>query len=363
MKRTAAPLRIVLLGDGESPHMLKWARALAPRCELWMASTRGFGPGLDDVLPASRRLALNTRPAFEGGNVSVLRSLPRLGAWLRHVDADWIHAHYLTSHGTLAWLARRIWRLRARLVGTAWGSDVLLAPQRHAALRWLTARVLRDCALCTSDSAHMAERMQELGAGEVMVLPFGLDSLPEAVREKDPWLFFANRTLEPLYAPQRVLEMFGVVAERYPLARLVVANDGSLRLELERHAAAAPFGQRVRFVGRLPPEPQASWYDRAQWYVSLPRSDAVSVSVLEAMAHGCVPLLSDLPANRELVRDGDNGLIIRDGDSDWPARMDALVARLQDIASSNRAWIARHAYFPEAVDRLLRRLAELGPGR
>jgi len=24
------PLRLVLLGDGDSPHLLKWARALAP---------------------------------------------------------------------------------------------------------------------------------------------------------------------------------------------------------------------------------------------------------------------------------------------------------------------------------------------
>ena len=34
------PLRVVLLGDGESPHLLKWARALAPRVELWVASSR-----------------------------------------------------------------------------------------------------------------------------------------------------------------------------------------------------------------------------------------------------------------------------------------------------------------------------------
>ena len=27
---TARPLRYALVGDGESPHLLKWARALAP---------------------------------------------------------------------------------------------------------------------------------------------------------------------------------------------------------------------------------------------------------------------------------------------------------------------------------------------
>mgnify|MGYP000529454984 CR=1 FL=1 len=43
-----------------------------------------------------------------------LRTLPRLAAWLKTVRADWIHAHYLTSHGTLAWLAQRLQHRLAR---------------------------------------------------------------------------------------------------------------------------------------------------------------------------------------------------------------------------------------------------------
>ena len=33
---TARPLRYALVGDGESPHLLKWARALAPLVDLWV---------------------------------------------------------------------------------------------------------------------------------------------------------------------------------------------------------------------------------------------------------------------------------------------------------------------------------------
>ena len=62
----AMPMRLALWGDGESPHLLKWARALAPRVELWAASSRGFAEGFDACVPASQRLALDTRPDFEG---------------------------------------------------------------------------------------------------------------------------------------------------------------------------------------------------------------------------------------------------------------------------------------------------------
>jgi L-malate glycosyltransferase len=358
----------VLIGDGESPHLLKWARALAQveGVQLWAASSRGFAAGFDAWVSPERRLALATHAAYEGGNFGVLWSLPRLGAWLRQVDADWLHAHYLTSHGTLAWLAKRVWRLRGELVGSAWGSDVLLTPQRGALYRWLTRRVLRACRLTTSDSAHMAQEMRELGAADVMTLPFGLDALPAPGVAKQPWLFFANRGLEPLYQPLRVLQFFAQVAHARPEARLVIANRGSLRESLREAAltmglrvGTLDHGQQVEFAGFLDSNAQQRWYAQAQWYLSLPQSDSVAVSVLEAMAHGCIPLLSDLPANRELVRDGENGMIVPTSPAAAPlVALEALLGNADQVARANRDWIAQHALFAPAVARFVARLRE-----
>ena len=352
-------MRLVLIGDGESPHLLKWARALAPRVELFALSSRGFLPGFDAVLAADRRLALDTKPAFEGGNVALLGQLPRVAGWLRRIRPDWLHAHYLSSHGTLAWAARAIWRLPAGIVGSAWGSDILVTPARSALMGMLTSRVLRACALTTSDSQFMAERMRALGAGEVMVFPFGLEHLPPPPGAKRPRLFFANRGLEAIYAPRRVLGAFAAVVRTWPDAELVIANDGALRDATQAQARDAGLGERVRFVGRLDAQAQAGLYRDAGWYLSLPESDSVSVSVLEAMAHGCIPLLSDLPANRELVRDGDNGLILANGALPSADALTALSARADEIARSNRDWVAAHAMFEPAVERFVTRLRAL----
>ncbi len=360
-------MRIALVGDAESPHLLKWARALAAfeGVEPWVASSRGFLPGFDGIVPADRRLALGTNPAPGGGNAALLASLPRLGVWLSRVDADWIHAHYLTSHGTLAWLAKRLWQLRGQLVGSAWGSDILVTPRRSRIQRWLVSRVLRACRLTTSDSLHMAERMRELGATEVLILAFGLEAMPPEPGPKEDWLFFGNRALEPLYRPERVLALFAKVAQARPEARLVIANDGTLSSRLPDDAktmgltvGALGAGNQVEFVGRLDAFEQAHWYARARWYVSLPESDSVAVSVLEAMAQGCIPLLSDLPANRELVADGDNGLIVPAGGVAIESML-RLLAHADHIAQRNRAWIAEHALFGPAVARFLDRLRSL----
>ncbi|MET0517345.1 MAG: glycosyltransferase [Burkholderiaceae bacterium] len=353
-------MRLVLIGDGESPHLLKWARALQPHVDLWAASTRGFAPEFSFLIPEAQRLALNTRPAHGGGNLAVLKQLPRLGEWLARVQPDWLHAHYLTSHGTLAWAAKKGWRLKARIAGSAWGSDILVTPQQGWAYRWLTRQVLRACTVCTSDSQHMTARMKALGAAEVMTFPFGLEEMPKQGAKKQPWLFFANRGLEAIYRPERVIAAFAAVAAQQPEARLVVANEGSLRAALQQQVAGLGLAERVEFVGRLHPLIQAGHYARARWYLSLPESDSVAVSVLEAMAHECVPILSDLPANRELIaapQEGrGQGLILSEASA-----LPAALAGLDAVAAgrANRAWVAQHGLFAPAVARFLNRLREL----
>lgn len=359
-------LKLVLIGDGESPHLLKWARALARQPELeaglFVASSRGFDPAFDTVVAPTHRLALNTRPRHRGGNVGVLLQLPRLSRWLRAIQPDWLHAHYLTSHGTLAWLAQSWGGVSGHLVCSAWGSDILVAAHRPSPTQWLTKKVLNASALTTSDSHHMAARMCVLGARDVMVFPFGLERMPSSTsaHDKDAHLFFANRALEPLHDPLRVIDTFVAIAQAQPEARLVVANDGSLRAAALAQAQRSGLAARITFVGRLTPEAQDDWYRRAQWHLSLPRSDSVSVSVLEAMAHGCIPLLSDLPANRELVRDGDNGLVLGSKTfDDLVPRLAVLHRRADAIAQANRAWVQTHAMFEPCVKALVSRLARV----
>jgi glycosyltransferase involved in cell wall biosynthesis len=356
--------RHVLIGDAQSPHLLKWARALAPQVELWVASSRGFAAGFDGIVPSWRRLALGAEVAHSGDNLALIKRLPELARWLKEVDADWIHPHYLTSHGTLAWAAKLGWRLRGQLVASAWGSDILVTPHRHAAYRWVTRRVLRASRICTSDSQHMAAEMRALGADEVRVFPFGLERMPPPPAEKDPELYFSNRGLEPIYKPERVIASFAAIAAVRPAARLIVANDGSLRDGLQAQTRGLGVADRVKFVGRLDATAQDHWYARAQWYFSLPESDSVAVSVLEAMAHGCIPILSDLPANHELVRSGDNGLILANG---CLPKIDALYLladlgrQAPRIAHENRNWVLQHGLFAPAVSSLLTRLRELTP--
>jgi len=50
-------------------------------------------------------------------------------------------------------------------------------------------------------------------------------------------------------------------------------------------------------------------------YVSAARSDTTSVSLLEAMACGLFPIVTDIPANREWIVDGESGRLVPPGEA------------------------------------------------
>lgn len=133
------------------------------------------------------------------------------------------------------------------------------------------------------------------------------------------------------------------------------------RAALERQAAAA--GIAVEFVGPVFAEDELSaHYRRAPVFVypSLAeRGETFGLAVLEAMAGGCAPVVSDLACFRDFVRDDANGAVF---DHRAPDAAAGLAARLTELAANpslrNRLAGAAHTtargYSLEAVaDRYL----------
>jgi hypothetical protein len=57
------------------------------------------------------------------------------------------------------------------------------------------------------------------------------------------------------------------------------------------------------------------------------------------MAYGCVPIVSDLPSNKEWIKDGVNGFIVRDLEKEYLS--DMLIVNLEKAININKERILK----------------------
>ena len=110
----------------------------------------------------------------------------------------------------------------------------------------------------------------------------------------------------------RLLAAFAQVAGRYENWRLVILGEGKLRGALERQVVALGLEGRVclpGFAGNM-----ASWYRAADVFVLPSLIEGFPMALLEAMAHGCAVASTDCGGPRHIIRDGENGLLVAQGD-------------------------------------------------
>jgi len=69
-------------------------------------------------------------------------------------------------------------------------------------------------------------------------------------------------------------------------------------------------GDRVTFTGAVSDAELIDEYARARVFVSASEHEGFGISAVEAMAAGCVPVLSDIPAFRRLITAGENGVLV-----------------------------------------------------
>lgn len=105
---------------------------------------------------------------------------------------------------------------------------------------------------------------------------------------------------------------------------LLVAGDGEARAEVEQ---ALDFPGRVRYLGRMDRKAIDSLHAAADIGVWPAINEAYGMALLEAQAAGLPLVAGDRPGVRQIVRDGETGLLAPEGDADTFAER---IARLLD---------------------------------
>lgn len=292
-------MRIFLLGDTQHPNAQNWIHAFRHygHCEVETWS-----------LPW---------PDGKSGRLKrVYHTLNALFSVRRKIDAfrpDIVIGYRLTSYGFIAAFTG----FKPLVIAQQGETDVW--PPGHWSLpvkRAMAQYAIRKAALIHAWGDHMAEAIYELGGNKnnVLVLPRGIDlhNFTADVPSKpfDKLRLIVTRALYKEYGHETIIRAVKKALDAGIPAELFIAGSGVEEANLRQLVAELGMNEVVTFGGRLDNRTLKDQLLHANVYLSMPDTEGVSASLLEAMASYCVPVVSDLTANRMWIKHADNGMLV-----------------------------------------------------
>jgi len=331
-------MRICYIADAGSVHTQKWVNYFAQRgYEVHLISSRGnsseFEPGVGLHLLTTIAPRLWSVSKYLNGLLWPVQAR-RL---IRKIKPDIVDAHYITVNGYLG-IASGF----HPLILTAWGSDVLLDPKQNWLWKILTKYALNKTEVVICDSQVVHKELLKLGVspGKIKMIYNGVDTQQfsrqqanEGLKRKlgileAPSIIYI-RSLKPVYNVEMLIRAIPLVLRQFPEARFIIGGDGEQKEYLQDLAKSLGISDSTRFIGWIPHNELPEYLASADVYVSTSLSDSTSLSLQEAMACELAPVVTDLPANREWITDGESGFIVPIND------IQALADRITYLLNSN----------------------------
>ena len=326
----------------------------------------GYAQSLEGGVKLKRRLYALAPSVF----VSARRACRTLSERERF---DVVHAHWVVPNGYIA--AGVAGARRIPLVVTLHGSDVSVS-ERKPWLGRLARSAFERTSVVTAPSRDLIERASRLGAtGSVELIPWGAD--PDVFRP-DPdgaervrrhhglarddvlvvgigrfvrWKGFDDL----LHAVHRAREQVGTL-------KLVLVGDGDTRPELEALVAELGMGNSVAFAG-MALRDDVNAYLAAADIVAVPSVhadgfvDGQPTVALEAMAAGKPLVVTRVGGLPDLVRSGENGLVVEERDRDGLAAAIVSLARDTEeraaMGTAGRNRVVSELNWDAVADRLI----------
>lgn len=181
------------------------------------------------------------------------------------------------------------------------------------------------------------------------LIHYGIPVPPEPpARDSD-----SKRPLKIIYAgridqhQKRILDLIDIVKalerRRVPAVLTVAGTGFQFAIEKEFMRVSKPFVDSglMRFTGPLPNEEMPAFWAGQDAFVLTSRFEGMSLSLLEAMASGCVPVVTDVKSGTpELIRHGENGYRVPIGNIG--AFADCLERLYRDGAERRRLSLSAH---------------------
>lgn len=365
-------MKICYIADASSIHTQRWIRYFADRGhEIHLISQNPLKSNIHGVT-LHRLKILRVRMA-----VNRIINLMQVMRLLKRIRPDVLHAHFITYYGTLGALTGY-----HPFVVTAWGSDILIMPRKYRWNERVVKYVLKRSDIITCDGENIKEAMIRLGLEpeKIAIISHGVDTRRFRPIPKDGGLcnelgisnspvIISIRHLDPIYNVETLINSVPLVLKQVPEAKFLIVGRGVQEGYLKELARSLKILGSVRFVGEVSHDEVPRYLSLADIYVSTSLSDGgVSVSLMEAMACGLPPIVTDVGDNRKWIKDGENGFIIPTRDPESLAEKIIYLLGNGELRNKmgkiNRQLIGERASYWKEMERMERLYERLvGEGR
>ena len=335
------------IAHSHSVHVARWLKVLShTKTKDTIDTANPIPPFSNDyvasipLLPQWLRLPMTIR-YFLGGLV--------LRFWATRPSNELIHAHSASGNGLVAWMSGR------RYVLGTYGSEIYGAKQRGKIYCWMLNKILQKAdrisvgslesiKILTEEYGIPAERIYffHLGYDDTNFRPLEHSQRTQSRKDRqlpaDEPIWVVNRRTHPHYRTMELVSGFLQYCQDNARGRLVLLCGDHLpeyTKGIRDVIQANPAGHRVVVIEQmLSAKELASWVQLGDYSLSVPKTDNFSISTLESMGCGTVPILANLEgysmlracrAVRWMTRfePADFATTFTETAKSWPAPLDA----------------------------------------
>jgi len=292
------------------------------------------------ITPNNLSIPVHTMPILNRKNIlqRIVPNTLRLVRILKQVNPDIVHLHVQHQYSPAILFSRLPYIL------TSWGKEVLTIS--HADPAWfclarITALKAKKVTVDAKCLKNIWINMQVPGE-KIEVIPFGVDTKRfnpnidgSAIRkklhiDKENKVVISTRPFYSDYNISCLIRAIPLVLAKHKNVKFIVKGTGPLENHLKSLAERLNVSSSVRFVGIVPYNEVPKYLSAADIYVSTCLIDSTSVSLLEAMACGLAPVVTNIPGNREWIDNEKNGILFP------PTNYKALAEKLIQLIEDKR---------------------------
>jgi glycosyltransferase involved in cell wall biosynthesis len=247
---------------------------------------------------------------------------------------DIIHAHWIIPQGFVASIIKKIYKIP--YLATAHGGDIFglkgffLKPFKLFVLKNASKISVVSSAIKNEILANLDSKLK------IEVISMGVDSeyfssakrdisLKKEYQISSYFLLFVGRLAEKK-GVRYLIEAMLAVTTVFPETKLLIVGTGTLDQELKTLTKQLHLENNIVFAGQISNLDLPRYYATADVFIG-PSVIATSgdreglpVTFMEAMSCGCVPIVTDLEGNTDLVQDNITGFLVRQKDSEAMAK-------------------------------------------